>query len=151
MTSRGDEVQQSVNSVIPETRVTLDARLLSKDVVILAFEVTNNFLEAATRMRKEPGVWVKSMYANSLSMLSPKPGVSTIVRAIRTPSSSSSGSSQQTRKTERMKKIRTNIDGLDSDTFLDMSGLRRVRNLMGQNLRFAEGVNECGSSGTRGT
>jgi len=112
MTSRGDEVQQSVNSVIPETRVTLDARLLSKDVIILTFEVTNNFLESATRMRKEPGVWVKGMYANSLSMLSPKPGVSTIVRAIRTPSSSSSGSSQETRKTERMKKYVPILTGL---------------------------------------
>ncbi len=115
MTSGGDKVQQSVNSVIPETRVTLNARLLSKDVVILAFEVTNDFLEAATRMRKETGLWVKSMYANSLSMLSPKPGVSTIVRAIRTPSSSSSGSQpvrRQKKRKELKKKYVPTLTGL---------------------------------------
>lgn len=46
MTSRGDEVQHGMHSVVPESGVTLDARLLSQDIVILSLEVPDNFREA---------------------------------------------------------------------------------------------------------
>lgn len=45
MASRRDEVEESMNTVIPETRVTFDTRLFSQDIIILAFEVSNDFLE----------------------------------------------------------------------------------------------------------
>ena len=45
VTGRGDEVEQSVNSVVPEARVTLDTRLLRENVVVLALEVAHNLLE----------------------------------------------------------------------------------------------------------
>ena len=55
VTGRGDEVQQSVNSVVPEARVTLDTRLLSKNVVVLTLEMANNLLEAeATGLARFP-------------------------------------------------------------------------------------------------
>lgn len=60
VTSRGDEVQQSVNSVIPETGVTFNTRLLSKDVIVLAFKMTNDFLEAASTSEK--GTRIVSKY-----------------------------------------------------------------------------------------
>lgn len=92
MTGRRDEVQQSMDSVIPETGITFDARLFGKNVVVLTLEVADNFLEP--RKNENQGrdcaciSW--KTYANSLSILSPNPGVSTIVKAMRTPSSSSS-------------------------------------------------------------
>ena len=44
-----DEVQQNVYTVISESRVTLDARLLGDNAVVLALEVSDDFLEAASR------------------------------------------------------------------------------------------------------
>ena len=49
MAGRRDKVEESVNAVVPESRVTLDTRLLSQDIVILALEVANNLGEAAGR------------------------------------------------------------------------------------------------------
>jgi hypothetical protein len=45
MTCGWDEVEQGMNTVVPETRVTLDAGLFGQDVVVLALEVTDNLLE----------------------------------------------------------------------------------------------------------
>lgn len=87
-----DEVKQGVDAVVPEARVTLDAGLLAEDVVVFALEVAQNFLEAARRNISKEAAGGRSLatHANSLSMLSLKPGVSTMVSAMRTPSSSSS-------------------------------------------------------------
>ena len=49
MSSWGDEVEQSVHTVIAEARVTLDTGFFGKNVVVLAFEVTDDFLKAATK------------------------------------------------------------------------------------------------------
>ena len=46
MTGRGDEVEKSVDTVVPEARVTLDTRLLSENVIVLAFEMANDLREA---------------------------------------------------------------------------------------------------------
>lgn len=43
---RCDEVEQHVHTVVPETGVTLNARLLCKNVIILALEVADNLAEA---------------------------------------------------------------------------------------------------------
>lgn len=48
MPSRRDEVEQDVNAVVSEARITLDTRLLRKDVVVLSFEKTNDFREAVS-------------------------------------------------------------------------------------------------------
>jgi hypothetical protein len=42
-----DEVEQRVHTVVAEARVALDARLLSENVVVLALEEADDFLEAA--------------------------------------------------------------------------------------------------------
>ena len=47
VTSGGDEVEQSVHPVVAEARVTLDTGLLGQDIIVLAFEVADNLLEAA--------------------------------------------------------------------------------------------------------
>ena len=47
MTGRRDKVEESVNTVISETRITLDAGFFGENVIILAFEVTNNLGEAS--------------------------------------------------------------------------------------------------------
>ena len=44
-----DKVEQSVHSVVAEARVTLDTRLLCKNVIVLPLEVTNNLLEAVCK------------------------------------------------------------------------------------------------------
>lgn len=93
MTSRGDEVKHSVNSVISKSRVTLDSRLLGQDVIVLALEVAENFGKAGAwvRMVFQKGL-LHASYLASLSIESPNPGVSTMVREMRVPSSSSSSS-----------------------------------------------------------
>jgi len=84
-----NEVQKSVNTIVPKTWIALDTRLFRQDIVILALKMTNNLLETV-KTQQSAQMTVEETYANSLSMLSPKPGVSTIVKAMRTPSSSSS-------------------------------------------------------------
>lgn len=46
VTSWRDEVQQGVYTVVSEARVTLNTGFLRKDVIILAFKVADNLLEA---------------------------------------------------------------------------------------------------------
>jgi hypothetical protein len=46
MASWGNEVEKSVNTVVPESGVTLDSRLFGENIIILAFEVSNNLWEA---------------------------------------------------------------------------------------------------------
>lgn len=42
---RSDEVKKGVNTVVAETRVTLDTALLSENVVVLALEVAHDLTE----------------------------------------------------------------------------------------------------------
>lgn len=51
MTSRGDEVKHSVNTVVSKSRVTLDSRLFSQNVIVLALEVAQNFGKARVSVR----------------------------------------------------------------------------------------------------
>lgn len=46
VTGRGDKVEERVDPVVSEARVTLDTRLLGKDVVVLSLEVANDLGEA---------------------------------------------------------------------------------------------------------
>ena len=48
VTSGRDKIEEGMDTVVPEARVTLDTRLLGENVVVLAFQVTNDFLEAIT-------------------------------------------------------------------------------------------------------
>jgi hypothetical protein len=41
-----DEVKHGVDTVVPESRVTLDSRLHGQNVVVLSLEVANNLREA---------------------------------------------------------------------------------------------------------
>ena len=42
MAGGSDEVKHGMDTVVPETRVTLDARLLGKNIIVLPLEVANN-------------------------------------------------------------------------------------------------------------
>lgn len=42
MTSGSDKVKHSVDSVVSEAGVTLDTRLLGKNIIILSLEVAND-------------------------------------------------------------------------------------------------------------
>ena len=147
-----DEVEESMHPVVPETRVTLDSRLFSENIVILAFKVADDLLEAAQEMMN---VWPigeedDATHANSLSMLSPNPGVSTMVRAMRTPSSSSSVHARKEMTTRRQLLLRTDVDRLDPDTFFNVRSLRAVADLVREDLGLAEGVHERRAAGARG-
>jgi hypothetical protein len=41
-----DKVEEDVDTVVPEARVTLDSRFFGKNIVILAFEVSDDFTKA---------------------------------------------------------------------------------------------------------
>ena len=43
MTSRSDEVKKDVHTIIPESRITLNARLFRENVIVLSLEVSNDF------------------------------------------------------------------------------------------------------------
>jgi len=46
VSSWGDEIKQSMNPVVAEAGVALNARLLGKDIVVLSLEIGHDFLEA---------------------------------------------------------------------------------------------------------
>ena len=46
VTSWGNKIEKSMDTVIPEARVTLDAGLLRENIVILPLKVTDDLLEA---------------------------------------------------------------------------------------------------------
>lgn len=75
-----------MDTVITESWVTLNSRFLGENIVVLSLKVTNNFLEATyveSKGKYYPGEkQTQFAYHRSLSILSPKPGVSTIVREI---------------------------------------------------------------------
>ena len=45
VSSGRDKVEEGVNPVVAEARVTLDTRLLREDIVVLTLEMTYNFLK----------------------------------------------------------------------------------------------------------
>jgi hypothetical protein len=49
VTRRRDKIEKSVNSVIPETRVTFDARFLGQYIIVLTLEVPDYLLETASK------------------------------------------------------------------------------------------------------
>lgn len=51
MASWRNEVEHSMDTIIPEAGVTLDTRLLRQDVIILSLEEANNLTEAVQGMR----------------------------------------------------------------------------------------------------
>ena len=94
MTRRSDEVEQRMDAIVPESGIPLDARFFGQDVVVLAFQIAHDLGEAA---KSSVSVAIRALarsvaYLASLSIWSPKPGVSTMVSDIRVPSSSSSSS-----------------------------------------------------------
>ena len=55
VTSGRDKIEEGMDTVVPEARVTLDTRLLSENVVVLTLEMANNLLEAeATGLARFP-------------------------------------------------------------------------------------------------
>jgi hypothetical protein len=45
MTSWGNEVEKRMDTIVPEAGITLNARFLCENIIILAFKVANNLLE----------------------------------------------------------------------------------------------------------
>jgi hypothetical protein len=115
-----------MDSVVAETRVTFDTRLFSEDIVILTFKICHNFLESEGRcgrlsMWKNRGMSEECTHPSSLSMLSPNPGVSTTVKAIRMPSSSSSVGKLLIQKVHDTHTILTHVSRFYPDGLLHMS------------------------------
>lgn len=46
MPRRWDEIQKSVNSVVPESRITSNSGFFGQNIIILAFQITDYFLES---------------------------------------------------------------------------------------------------------
>lgn len=101
-----DKVKENVDAVVAESWVTLDSRFFGKNVIVLSLEVSNNLGEAVMAQHYSSSYRANiclcmcirgcvSSYLASLSIWSPNPGVSTTVREMRVPSSSSSSSDQK--------------------------------------------------------
>lgn len=95
---------------------------------------------------------LRKTHANSLSMLSPNPGVSTIVRAMRTPSSSNS-TKKKFKSPWLLKKHvtrrRTDVHWFDFDSFFHMSCVWVVGNLVREDLRLAKSIHKSCSPRSR--
>jgi hypothetical protein len=157
MTGGGNEIEEGMDSVITETSLTSNSGLFGENIIILAFKVADNLLKSGSgiktvlvTLRNQD---VKKTYAESLSILSPNPGVSTIVSAMRTPSSSSSVKPGElaTRFRPESHDELTDVDWLDFYALFDVGSLWVIRDLVIEDLRFAERVHEGGTSGPRGT
>ena len=46
MSSGCDEIEKNVNTIVAETRVTLDTGLLCKNIIVLSFKEANDLAEA---------------------------------------------------------------------------------------------------------
>lgn len=150
-----DEVEKSVNAVVPEPGVTLDTRLLGQDIVILSLEVANNLGEAAERWCQQGCVLPRNAtgredtHLASLSMRSPNPGVSTMVREMRVPSSSSSvylSMGDPAIGSGRGDSRRTDGQGLDLDALLLVGRVGVIAVLVVEDGLSAEGVDKGGSA-----
>lgn len=49
-----DEIEECVDSIVTEARVTLNSRFFGKNVIVLSLEISNNFLEASEQRVKHP-------------------------------------------------------------------------------------------------
>jgi hypothetical protein len=142
MARRCDEVQQDVHTVVAEARVTLDTRLLGDDAIVLALEVSDDFLEATSGSARTY-LSSRGTYLASLSTWSPNPGVSTMVSEMRVPSSSSSGTgSANCAANDNPLSRHTDGDGLDLDALLNVCRGGVVRLLMLEDLLATESVHE---------
>lgn len=155
--SGSDKVEKGVDPVVAEARITLDTRLFSQNIIVLTLDVASDF--SKTKMGNSQLCVQKgrgchnSTHVNSLSILSPKPGVSTIVKEMRTPSSSSSTLfHSQSSVTQKWKApLLTDIDGLDSDSLFDVSSVWIIADLVGDDLGFTKGIDEGRTSRPRRT
>lgn len=50
MSRRGNKVEKSMNTIVAESWVTLNARLLRKNIIVLSLEIANNLAEAKPRL-----------------------------------------------------------------------------------------------------
>lgn len=152
MTGGCDKVEQDVDTVVAESGVTLDTGLLSQNVVVLALEVANDFAKAtyACQYGASELTGTRAAHLDSLSTWSPKPGVSTTVKEIRVPSSSSSSSVDEDEHRgsgeDSLSEYRTNGDGLYLDTALDVCIGGIVLLNTRQNALAAECVDEGGAT-----
>lgn len=100
MSSRSDEVEEGVDTVVPETRVTLDTRFLCENVVVLSLEKAEDLLECWFVVKVVAKSWdVDQSDAQSHTIL-----------------------------------IKLDVDWPDPDTFLDVSRLWVVANLVSDDL-----------------
>lgn len=56
-----DEVEHSMNTVVPEPRVTLDTGLFRENVIILSLEVAHDLREAVIRRGRQSGTLIEMM------------------------------------------------------------------------------------------
>ena len=151
VTSRCDEVQQDVYAIVPEARVTLDPRLLCENSIVLTLEISYNLLEAANRKQAAECPREDMTYLASLSIWSPKPGVSTMVSEMRVPSSSSSVCSlARLLCVWPLMRRHTNDGRVDLNALLEVSYCWVVGLLVLEHLLAAEGVDESGPASARG-
>jgi hypothetical protein len=47
MACRSNEVEHGMDTIVPETRITLDSRLFGQDIVILSLQISDNLRKAA--------------------------------------------------------------------------------------------------------
>ena len=47
MAGRSDEVEKSVDTIVTETRITLDTGLFCQNIIVLSLKITNNFAETS--------------------------------------------------------------------------------------------------------
>lgn len=131
-----DEVEEDVHAVVAEAGVTLDARLLGEDVVVLSLEVANDLGEASKSAQSgvqgevEPGL-VVNLVAESRRVDYCQADAGAFLVELWAQSAPF-----------RQRTLRTNGDGLDFDAILDVGHGGVVGVLVVEDALAAEGVDE---------
>lgn len=144
-----------MDTVVPEARVTPDARLLSENVIILTLQVADNLLEplvcsqhqrhSSCNTRGIVRELIVYIVAKARGVNDRQSNANTILFKFYTQYMSSRAWTHYERRTH------TDVDGLDPDTLLNMRSLRTIADFMLQNLRLAQGVHKGRAAGTRST
>ena len=146
-----DKVEQSVDSVVTEARVTFNARFFGQNVVVLAFKVTNDFLEAKLNVLEE------RCQENEGTL------TRTHCQCCRQSQGCQRWLERYERRPPRVLQNRfdgkeaqvcdqhTNVGRFDSDALLDVGSVRVIRDFVSKDLGLAKGVHKSCTTGSRST
>lgn len=145
VTGRCDEVEKGVDTVVAETRVTLDSRLLGQDVIVLSFQEANDLRESTLRQAKKDG-GIRCQYASLSLLYLALDFVLVYSRIFVVDVVAETRGVYDGEANAHTVLLKFDMYWLDANTLFDVSSLRVVADLVANDLGLAKGVDEGGLS-----